>query len=325
MTKRSRGAAESLSDQERENLIRKTMRVISMMTWRGEVISFGHVWNNHVLKSSLFLSSASDDENAPRAFVAPTGAVKASGRAVFAAAAKRMSVLFGIRLVRCEPKPSSTSSANDVFFAVNAFGSDRHCRRASNEGTADWELARRGLLMIVLSHLFVHNGSIAEKDLWSFLRENFDLTNDENSLKREEYADTFGLYPEATMRWFVKQKFLKKVKSDERSREGNVDGGGASYDYRFGPRTVHEIGMENVIEFLCRTTAYEPTTTERRGREENDDNADRTNEEGDASALEDAKKKILRSFLLNSSGYFDYASSVDAGRAAKKRKIAASK
>ena len=78
------------------------------------------------------------------------------------------------------------------------------------------------------------------------------------------------------LKLFVKERYLKCVSTGAKSSTDRP-----VYSYRFGPRTVAEIGMENVLQFLLDTTETVVETARER-------------------------KAMITAFHLQSKGYFDY-------------------
>jgi len=98
----------------------------------------------------------------------------------------------------------------------------------------DEESSRMGLLVIVLSLIFMNEHAITEVSLWHTLNK-FGLYKD-----REH--EVFGNVDRILSADFVKQSYL------ERQKVQGPDG--PTWQYDFGPRSLKEVGTRRILEFV---------------------------------------------------------------------------
>ncbi|KAF9169239.1 Melanoma-associated antigen F1 [Mortierella sp. AD011] len=104
-------------------------------------------------------------------------------------------------------------------------------------GTVDWEaeLEDMGLLMVILSLIFVRQGAILESALMSHLRR----------LSLLEDNSPFGDI-QRKLEVLIKKRYLDKFKLDHMDESGEK----AEVEYRWGARARVEVPEENVVKFI---------------------------------------------------------------------------
>ena len=158
------------------------------------------------------------------------------------------------------------------YFLVNKFETAKQCYRVNGEFADSQSRARRGLLMTILAALWMHSASMSEVEIWDLLGS----ARCGEITKNKKCVRIFGLDTgDALLKYFVSQRYLKRVSTGSKSSTDR-----ATYEYRFGPRTIAEIGMENILQFLLDTTETVVTANE--------------------------KKKMITSFRLQSKGFFEF-------------------
>ena len=271
---RSSRAYLNLSQIERETLIKLMTRAIFMYaSISGGSVDFSKLWNSHVLKQYVEQKNRDkENEETKEDNQTPliTKDIKQSGRQVFAYACKRLEKLFGLRVVEAAPK---TGSGKAHYFLINKFETAKHCFRVNGEFADSQSRARRGILMTILAALWMHSASMTDDEMWDFLGS----SKCGGITKKKSCIRVFGVATgNDLLKLFVKERYLKCVSTGAKSSTDRP-----VYNYRFGPRTVAEIGMENVLQFLLDTTETVVESVKER-------------------------KAMITAFMLQSKGFFDY-------------------
>ncbi|KAG0004836.1 Melanoma-associated antigen F1 [Entomortierella chlamydospora] len=154
---------------------------------------------------------------------------------VFQKAQERLRDIFGMELVELTTKGRSgqaTEKGAKSYMLRNILPME-----LLSGGVVNWEaeLEDMGLLMVILSLIFVRQGAILESALMSHLRR----------LSLLEDNSPFGDI-QRKLEVLIKKRYLDKFKLDHMDESGEK----AEVEYRWGARARVEVPEENVVKFI---------------------------------------------------------------------------
>ncbi|PVD25159.1 hypothetical protein C0Q70_15657 [Pomacea canaliculata] len=150
--------------------------------------------------------------------------------AVMKIAADHLQKVFGIEIVELQDKLKGS------YILINKMKDPTHL--AWN----DADNAKTGLLVVVLSIIFMSGNVVQDGELWHSLR-GFGVNPD-------QHHETFGDVKKLVMQEFVKQAYL------ETTRVPNSDP--SVYEVRWGQRAMHETSKKDILKFVCLLYKMEP-------------------------------------------------------------------
>jgi len=236
------------SDAWFKNAVHDTMRIFMLKASRGLPIRR----NDSAMWNAIFGTSISKKQS------------KMKGK-IFSEARKYLDELFGLTLVGYSSFREEFGDARakdkthkDEYYLVNKFQTHEHLKRLGESDTDDDNCGERGFLMIVLSLLFSNGGELTEEDLWGRLKLDFKLQQKTApeflSRKHSNVKELFDS--------LVRQKYIDKPRKEAENGETV----GVKQMYNIGRRAIVEIGMWNILEFLCKILGlqYDDKTKKRK-------------------------------------------------------------
>jgi len=146
---------------------------------------------------------------------------------VFLEATKQISDIFGYEVAMMENDEGKSKG----YILTNGIIS----HNKQNENLMEWdENQKMGLLMIIVSILFMNENTLTEASLWHTLQK--------FGIKKERKHNTFGDVEKLINQEFVKENYLDRIK---------VQGPeGQTFTYQSGTRTKKEISKRSILEFV---------------------------------------------------------------------------
>jgi len=142
---------------------------------------------------------------------------------------QRFRDVFGYELVEIKKIQKS------AFILRNLISQERLQQFGLNNLT-DLEKQQRGLLMTILGMILISNHVLDQDSIYDQLKR--------LGIREQEPHPIFGDW-EKLIDVFVKQLYLEKRKSQNRSRTGK-----AMYEFKIGPRAMIELGKKRILEFV---------------------------------------------------------------------------
>ncbi|XP_043824800.1 non-structural maintenance of chromosomes element 3 homolog [Dromiciops gliroides] len=147
-------------------------------------------------------------------------------------AGQTLEEVFGLRLQEIDPK-------YHTYILINKL------ERLDDDGMkADEGVAKMGLLMVILSLIFMKGNSAKEALVWEVLKK--------LRVDPEKRHKTFGDVKKLVKDEFVRQKYLEYV------RVPHTDP--AEYEFLWGPRAAHETSKMEVLRFVAKIQNREPSS-----------------------------------------------------------------
>lgn len=159
---------------------------------------------------------------------------------VFEHASIRIKEVFGLEVVSMESEDNKTTKG---YMLVNAL-EDEITNHPENNFTNKSEESHLGLLLIILSMIFMIDGPLTEANMW--------YTLGKLGLQKDIKHKVFGDVDKLINQEFVKHHYL--IRSKEQSPEG------PTFHYKFGPRAINEISVRKILTFVSEVYEIEDIT-----------------------------------------------------------------
>ncbi|NWS10422.1 NSE3 protein, partial [Pachyramphus minor] len=137
---------------------------------------------------------------------------------------------FGLKLVEIDPKVHS-------YILVSSLP----CAEA-NHPCRDKEKEKMGLLVVILSFIFMKGNAVKDSALWEFLRW--------LRVHPGEQHEIFGDVQKLVTEEFVRQKYLKITPIPLMDPP--------QFSYQWGPRAAHETSKEDILNFVAKVQGKSP-------------------------------------------------------------------
>lgn len=157
---------------------------------------------------------------------------------VFAEACLKINQVFAFDVV-----PMGTDGKSKGFTLISAFDDEVI---ESGNGLIEWsdDSQEMGLLLIVLSLIFMNDGPLTEAQLWFALKK--------IGVDKDRQHRVVGDVDKLINSDFIKTCYL--------ARHKEVSAEGATFTYSFGPRTTKEISKRKILTFVSEVYGYDDIT-----------------------------------------------------------------
>jgi len=145
---------------------------------------------------------------------------------------QRFKDIFGYELVEIKKKESQK-----MYILKNLISQDVW-NQLNIVSLTDFEKQQRGLLLTILGMILISNQVLDSESLYDQLKR--------LGIREGEPHPVFGEWEKLIDNAFVKQLYLTKKKSQDRTRNGKV-----MYEYKIGPRAIIELDKRKILEFVA--------------------------------------------------------------------------
>ncbi|NXG03330.1 NSE3 protein, partial [Sakesphorus luctuosus] len=145
-------------------------------------------------------------------------------------AGRTLQEVFGLHLVEIDPKRHTYILTNNLPCA------------AENHPCRGKEKAKMGLLIVILSFIFMKGNSVKDGALWEFLRR--------LRVHPGEQHEKFGDIQKLVTEEFVRQKYLEITPIPLTDPP--------QFSYQWGPRAVKEISKKDILNFVAKIQGKSP-------------------------------------------------------------------